>query len=148
MLVLIGYIVAFGCIFGMYVLHGGSVGVLVKALPFEMVTIGGGALGAFIVSNQPKVLKATAKAIPSALKPSRYTKARYMEIMALLYELLQKARKEGLMSIESDVEDPQSSTVFQNYPSLQFLDICCCGSLVTGLCFPVEAVIGAIPPKL
>ena len=66
MLVLIGYIVAFGCIFGMYVLHGGSVGVLVKALPFEMVTIGGGALGAFIVSNQPKVLKATAKAIPSA----------------------------------------------------------------------------------
>ncbi|KGH29192.1 flagellar motor protein MotA [Comamonas testosteroni] len=118
MLVLIGYIVAFGCIFGMYVLHGGSVGVLVKALPFEMVTIGGGALGAFIVSNQPKVLKATAKAIPSALKPSRYNKARYMEVMALLYELLQKARKEGLMSIESDVEDPQSSTVFQNYPQL------------------------------
>ena len=118
MLVLIGYIVAFGCIFGMYVLHGGSVGVLVKALPFEMVTIGGGALGAFIVSNQPKVLKATLKAIPAALKPSRFTKARYMEIMALLYELLQKARKEGLMSIEADVEDPQSSTVFQNYPQL------------------------------
>ena len=118
MLVLIGYIVAFGCIFGMYVLHGGSVGVLVKALPFELVTIGGGALGAFIVSNQPKVLKATAKAIPSALKPSRYTKARYMEIMALLYELLQKARKEGLMSIEADVEEPQSSTIFQNYPAL------------------------------
>ena len=118
MLVLIGYIVAFGCIFGMYVLHGGSVGVLVKALPFEMVTIGGGALGAFIVSNQPKVLKATLKAIPAALKPSRFTKARYMEIMALLYELLQKARKEGLMSIEADVEDPQASTVFQNYPQL------------------------------
>ena len=118
MLVLIGYIVAFGCIFGMYVLHGGSVGVLMKALPFEMVTIGGGALGAFIVSNQPKVLKATAKALPAALKPSRHTKARYMEIMALLYEVLQKARKEGLMSIESDVEAPNESTIFQNYPTL------------------------------
>jgi chemotaxis protein MotA len=118
MLVLIGYIVAFGCIFGMYVLHGGSVGVLVKALPFEMVTIGGGALGAFIVSNQPKVLKATAKAIPSALKPSRYNKARYMEVMALLYELLQKARKEGLMSIEKDIEAPQDSPLFQKHPNV------------------------------
>lgn len=118
MLVIIGYIVAFGCIFGTYVLHGGNVQVILKALPFETITIGGGALGAFIVCNQPKVLKATAKAIPSALKPSRYTKARYMEIMALLYELLQKARKEGLMSIEADVEEPQSSTIFQNYPAL------------------------------
>src|SRR5256885_15792341 len=54
MLVIIGYIVAFGCIFGTYVLHGGNVQVILKALPFEMVTIGGGAIGAFIVCNQPK----------------------------------------------------------------------------------------------
>jgi flagellar motor component MotA len=106
MLVIIGYIVAFGCIFGTYVLHGGNVSVIIKALPFEMITIGGGAIGAFIVCNQPKVLKATAKAIPGVMKSSRYTKARFMELMALLYEILQKARKEGLMSIEGDVEAP------------------------------------------
>ena len=118
MLVLIGYIVAFGCIFGMYVIHGGNVSVIAKALPFELVTIGGGAFGAFIVCNQPKVLKATAKAIPAAVKASRHNKARFMELMALLYELLQKARKEGLMSIESDVEEPKESAIFQKYPDL------------------------------
>lgn len=118
MLVLIGYIVAFGCIFGVYVLHGGNVSVLAKALPFEMLTIGGGALGAFIVCNQPKVLKATARAIPAAVKATRHNKARFMELMALLYELLQKARKEGLMSIEADVEEPQESAIFQKYPEL------------------------------
>ncbi|WP_027015752.1 flagellar motor stator protein MotA [Comamonas composti] len=118
MLVIIGYVVAFGCIFGMYVLHGGNVSVIVKALPFEMVTIGGGALGAFIVCNPPKVLKATVKAIPSVMKSSRHTKERFMELMALLYELLQKARKEGLMSIEGDVEAPAESPIFSNYPEL------------------------------
>ena len=76
MFVLIGYAVCFGCIFGVYILHGGNVQVLLKALPFEMITIGGGALGAFVVNNQPKVLKATMAALPSALKGSKYTKAR------------------------------------------------------------------------
>lgn len=118
MLVFIGYIVAFGCIFGVYVMHGGNVSVLAQALPFEMLTIGGGALGAFLVCNQPKVLRATAKAIPAAVKASRHTKARFMELMALLYELLQKARKEGLMSIEGDVEEPNESAIFQKYPEL------------------------------
>ena len=118
MLVIIGYIVAFGCIFGTYVLHGGNVQVILKALPFEMITIGGGAIGAFIVCNQPKVLKATAKAIPGVMKSSRYTKARFMELMALLYEILQKARKEGLMSIEGDVEAPNESPIFTKYPEL------------------------------
>ena len=118
MLVIIGYIVAFGCIFGTYVLHGGNVQVILKALPFEMITIGGGAIGAFIVCIQPKVLKATAKAIPGVMKSSRYTKARFMELMALLYEILQKARKEGLMSIEGDVEAPNESPIFTKYPEL------------------------------
>ena len=118
MLVLIGYIIAFGCIFGVYALHGGNMAVLAKALPFEMATIGGSALGAFIVSNQPKVLKATARAIPAAIKSARHNKAHFMSLLALLYDILQKARKEGLMSIEMDVEEPQNSPIFQKYPDL------------------------------
>lgn len=119
MLVLFGYIIAFGCVFGVYALHGGNMSVLGKALPFEMATIGGAAIGAFIVSNQPKVLKATMTAIPSALKGSKFTKARFMSLLALLYDLLQKARKEGLMAIEMDVEEPENSEIFQKYPDLQ-----------------------------
>jgi chemotaxis protein MotA len=118
MLVIIGYVVALGCIFGAYIIHGGNMAVIVKALPTEMMAIMGGALGAFIVNNQPKVLKATLGAIPTLLKGSKYSKARYMELMALLYDILQKARKEGLMSIEADVEDPHSSPLFQKYPTV------------------------------
>ena len=118
MFVLIGYGVALGCIFGAYILHGGNIGVILHALPTEMIAILGGALGAFVVNNQPKVLKATLAALPALLKGSKYTKARYMELMALLYDILQKARKEGLMSIEKDVEDPHSSPLFQKYPTV------------------------------
>ena len=118
MLVLLGYIIAFGCVFGVYALHGGNMGVLGKALPFEMATIGGAAIGAFIVSNPPKVLKAALKAIPTALKGSKYSKARFMSLLALLYDMLQKARKEGLMAIEMDVEEPANSEIFQKYPDL------------------------------
>ena len=116
MFVIIGYVVSMVCIFGVYIVHGGNIQVILKALPFEMITIGGSALGAFVVNNQPKVLKATLKAIPQALKGSKYTKARYMELLAMLYEILQKARKEGLMAIEKDVEAPHESEIFKKYP--------------------------------
>ena len=118
MFVIIGYVVALGCIFGAYVLHGGNIGVILNALPTELMAIGGGSLGAFVVANQPKVLRATLRAIPGLLKGSKYSKARYMELMALLYDILQKARKEGLMSIEKDVEEPDSSAIFQKYPTV------------------------------
>ncbi len=118
MLVIIGYIVAMACIFGVYIFHGGNIGVILTALPFELVTILGAALGAFVVNNQPKVLKATIKLIPQALKSSKYTKTRYLELMALLYDILQKARKEGLMAIEKDVETPHESEIFNKYPTV------------------------------
>ncbi|MFN4003841.1 MAG: flagellar motor stator protein MotA [Hylemonella sp.] len=118
MLVIVGYAVAMGCIFGVYVVHGGNISVILHALPFELITIFGGALGAFVVNNQPKVLKATAAAIPQALKGSKYTKERYLELLAMLYEILQKARKEGLMAIEKDVENPHESPIFQKFPNV------------------------------
>ncbi len=116
MFVVIGYVVALGCIFGGFLLHGGNLTVILHALPTETMVIGGGAFGAFIVTNQPKVLKATFGALPKLLAGSKYTKARYMELMALLYDILQKARKEGLMAIENDVEQPAESPLFQKYP--------------------------------
>jgi chemotaxis protein MotA len=113
--VIIGYVVAMGCIFGVYIVHGGNMTVILTALPFEMITIFGGALGAFAVNNQPKVLKATIAALPNALKGSKYTKDRYLELLALMYDILQKARKEGLMAIEKDVESPHESEIFKKY---------------------------------
>ncbi len=115
MFVLIGWGLAMVCIFGVYIVHGGNIQVILKALPFETITILGAALGAFLATNQMKVVKATIKGLGACFKGSKYSKARYMELMALLYDLLQKARKEGLMSIEQDVEDPHNSPVFKKY---------------------------------
>ncbi|NCT96904.1 MAG: flagellar motor stator protein MotA [Comamonadaceae bacterium] len=118
MFVIIGFVVSMLCIFGVFIAHGGNIGVVLKALPFEMTTILGAALGAFLINNQMKVVKAAFKGMAGCFKGSRYTKERYLQLMALLYDLLQKARKEGLMAIEQDVDNPHESAVFQKYPTI------------------------------
>jgi len=118
MFVIIGWVVALACIFGVYIAHGGNMTPILKALPFELTTILGAALGAFLANNQMKVIKATLAGVGRCFKGSKYSKARYMELMALLYDILQKARKEGLMSIEKDVEEPQNSPIFKKYPTV------------------------------
>src|SRR5688572_16302649 len=118
MFVIIGWVVALGCVFGVYIAYGGNIGAVMRALPFEMVAIRGAAIGAFIANNQMKVLKGSIAGLALCFKGSKYTKARYMELMALLYDILQKARKEGLMSIEKDVEEPHNSPLFQKYPTV------------------------------
>ena len=118
MFVIIGYVVVLGAVFGGYALAGGKFGVIIKAAPIELFIICGSAAGAFFVGNSTKSIKATVKAVPTLFKGSKYTKARYMEMMALLYEILSKARKEGLMSIEADVESPGESALFKKFPNI------------------------------
>ncbi|MBN3003248.1 flagellar motor stator protein MotA [Chromobacterium alkanivorans] len=114
--VIIGYLVVIGMIFGAFLLHGGAIGAILSAMPTEMMAILGGALGAFIVANQTKNLKAVARALPAALKGSRHDKARALDLLSLLYELQVKARKEGMMALEADVDAPQQSPIFNKYP--------------------------------
>ena len=116
MLVIVGYIVIIVSVFGGFALAGGHLASLWQ--PVELLMIGGGAVGAFLVGNNGKAIKATLKAMPSVLKGSKYNRALYMDMMALLYELLTKIRKEGLMSVESDVEAPESSPLFSKYPAI------------------------------
>ena len=115
MFVIIGWVVVMLCVFGVYIFHGGNIGVILTALPFEMITIGGATIGAFIANNQMKVIKATIKGLGTCFKGSKYTKARYMDLLALMFDILQKARKEGLMAIEKDVEDPHNSEIFKKH---------------------------------
>jgi chemotaxis protein MotA len=113
-LVIVGYIVVCGSVFGGFVLAGGHMAVLFQ--PIELLMIGGAAVGAALVGNTPKSLKASLKALPSVLKGSPYTKAMYMELMTMLFDVLTKIRKEGLMSIEGDIEKPEESPLFSKYP--------------------------------
>jgi chemotaxis protein MotA len=118
MFVIIGWVIALACVFGVFAAHGGNMGVVLSALPFEFITIFGAALGAFLANNQMKVVKKTAAGLGKCFKGSKYSKDRYMELLALLFDILQKARKEGLMAIESDVENPEASPLFQKYPNV------------------------------
>ena len=95
MLVIIGYLIVVGSVFGGFALAGGHMSGLMQ--PIEVLMICGAATGAFLVGNSAKVLKATLQALPSVLKSSKYSKARYMALMGLLYGVLNKIRKEGLM---------------------------------------------------
>jgi chemotaxis protein MotA len=115
MFVIIGYLVVGGCVFGMYALTGGNMAILAHAAPHELAVIMGAALGAFLVANPNKTLKAVLAALPKLLAGSKHSKARYMALMALLYDILTKVRKEGMMAIESDVEDPKKSALFQKH---------------------------------
>ena len=117
MFVIVGYVVVLGAVFGGFVMAGGHVASLFQ--PVELIMIGGSALGAFFVANTPKTIKSTLKALPSLLKGSKFSKALYIDLLSMLYEILAKVRKEGLMSIESDVENPEASPIFSKYPHIQ-----------------------------
>lgn len=114
MFVILGYIVVVASVLGGFVLAGGHVAVLLQ--PLEVLMIGGAALGAFLVGNNGKAIKATLKALPTLFKGSRYTRALYLELMLLLFALLAKIRSDGMMAIEGDIEQPEQSELFSKYP--------------------------------
>ncbi len=117
MLVIAGYLIVAAAVFGGFIMAGGHVAALFQ--PVELLMIGGAALGAFLVGNNAKTLKATLKVLPSVLKGSKFTKALYLDLLSMLYEILAKVRKEGLMAIEADVDNPHDSPLFSKYPVIQ-----------------------------
>ncbi|MFC5475966.1 flagellar motor stator protein MotA [Paraherbaspirillum soli] len=116
MLVFVGYVVVLASVFGGYALIGGHLGALFQ--PVEILMIGGAGLGAFIVGNDGKAIRATIKELPKLLRSSKHDKELYMELMALLYVLLAKGRKDGMLALEADIDDPASSPVFAQYPMI------------------------------
>lgn len=114
MFVLLGYFIVLACVFGGFAFAGGHLASLFQ--PVELVQIGGAAFGAFFVGNNTKAIKATIAAVPKLFAGSRYTKELYMELMSLLFDVLSKVRKEGLMSIEGDIDSPNESPLFSKYP--------------------------------
>ncbi len=115
MLVIIGYVIVLSTVFGGYALMGGHFGALYQ--PLEFLIIGGSAFGAFVAGNDMKTIRATMKQLPKLLRKSeKHDKELFMELLALLYVLLSKGRKEGMLALESDVDDPKNSAIFVPYP--------------------------------
>ncbi|QTF07953.1 flagellar motor stator protein MotA [Brenneria izadpanahii] len=116
MLVILGYLVTVGSILGGYLIVGGHLGALYQ--PSEVLIIAGAALGAFIVGNNGKAIKATGRALPLLVKGSKYNKSLYMDLMALLFRLMAKSRQQGMLSLEADIDSPQESEIFSSYPNI------------------------------
>ncbi|MDT7525729.1 MULTISPECIES: flagellar motor stator protein MotA [Idiomarinaceae] len=116
MLVPLGFIIVIASVFGGYALAGGSLGPLFQ--PLEFVIIGGAGLGAFIAANNGKAIKATLK-MAKRVKPStKYTNETYLELLAVIYKLLNKMRRDGMLAVERDIENPTESAIFSEHPDV------------------------------
>src|SRR5690349_1005733 len=114
MIQLIGSLIVLGCVVGGFALEGGHI--LALWHPTEVLIIVGSALGAFLTSNPLKVAKAAFQGAISLPKGPRYKREDYVALLKLVYDILMKIRKEGVMAIEADLEKPEASAIFKKYP--------------------------------
>jgi chemotaxis protein MotA len=112
-LVIVGLVVVFGSVLFGYTMHHGHIGVLLQWA--EFIIIGGAALGAFLISNPMSVVTGSMKAMLGLLKPNPYNEKAYSELLQVLYDVFQKARKDGLVGLEAHIEEPEKSDIFIKY---------------------------------
>lgn len=118
MLGLIGIAVILIMVFGGYVLAGGKMGIILKALPFELIMIGGAAIGAFLISNDAASVKHALKDIGKVFKGPKWKTSDYRDLLCLLFELIRLARANPV-GLEEHVESPATSAIFSRYPKIQ-----------------------------
>ena len=115
---LIGIAVILIMVFGGYVAAGGKMGIILKALPFEMIMIGGAAVGAFLISNDFAAVKQTLKDVGKVFKGPKWKTADYRDLLCLLFELVRLARSNPV-GLEEHVENPHNSSIFGKFPKIQ-----------------------------
>jgi chemotaxis protein MotA len=115
MFAIIGIVIVFGSVLGGYLMEHGNIRVLIQ--PAELVVIGGAAIGTVLIANPLHILKQIVGGVAGVFGGSKFTKQRYIDSLKMMYELLNKARREGLMSLEGDVEDPAKSPLLSKYPA-------------------------------
>src|SRR5690554_826508 len=116
MLFAVGVLVVLISVAGGYIMHGGVLAVLWQ--PSEVIIILGAAFGAFLIANSMHLVKETARRIPQAIKGKAADQQHYLDLLSLLFDIFNKARREGMMAIENDIEAPADSSLFTRYPTL------------------------------
>jgi chemotaxis protein MotA len=112
---IIGIVVVFGAVIAGYLMEHGNLKVLVQ--PAELIIIGGAAIGTVLIANPLHILKQIVSGVTGVFGGSKFSKQRYIESLKTMYEFLNKARREGLMSLEADVEDPSKSAILSKNPA-------------------------------
>ena len=118
MMTLVGLGVALACVFGGYVAAGGKFGIILAALPFEMLIIGGSALGTFLMANSMGDVKHTLHGFGKILKGARYSKTDYVDMLSLLFFFVRLAQSKGAMALEPHIEKPEESPAFAKFPKI------------------------------
>lgn len=118
MLGFVGIAVILVMVFGGYVLAGGKMGIILKALPFEMIMIGGAAVGAFLISNDMAAVKHTLKDVGKVFKGPKWKPDDYRDLLCLLFELIRLARANPV-ALEEHIESPDTSAIIGKYPRIQ-----------------------------
>lgn len=113
----VGIAVIFIMVFGGYILAGGKLGIILKSLPFEMMMIGGAAVGAFLISNDMPAVKHTLKDLGKVFKGPKWKHEDYKDLLCLLFELIRLARANPV-AIEEHIEAPEESSIFSKYPKI------------------------------
>lgn len=118
MLPAIGFLVVLGMVFGGFVLAGGHFEVIIVALPFEMMMIGGAAVGAIIIGNDLPTLKSLGGGMMKALNGAKWKKQDYADLLALLFQLTKLMKSKGVVALEPHIDRPEESPIFQKYPKI------------------------------
>ena len=116
MIAIIGFVIVSAAVIGGYLLECGNLSVIFQ--PVEILIIGGAAIGGFIIASPMKVIKATGSSIARIFSNKPYTKQDYMEVLIMINGIFYKIRQQGLVSIESDVDAPEQSPLFSQYPNI------------------------------
>ncbi len=117
MIGLIGIVIIFVMVFGGYMLAGGKMGIIMSTLPFELIIIGGAALGAFVISNDGAAIKHTVKDVGKVFKGAKWRHNDYRDLLCLLFELIRIARANPV-ALEEHIENPSTSSIFGKYPKI------------------------------
>jgi chemotaxis protein MotA len=115
---IIGIIMLFAMVFGSYVLAGGKFGVIMHALPHEFMAIGGAGVAAFLISNSLPVIKASLAGFGKTFAGPKWKKQDYKDLLSLLFQLTKTMKSKGVIALESHIEKPAESSIFQKYPKV------------------------------
>jgi len=139
MFTIIGFLVVLGAVIGGFLMEHGNP--LILFIPAEFIIIFGAATGAFLISSPPSVVSLVVKSIGKIFSGKENKKDDYLQLLNLLFQLFTKIRKEGLVSIESDIENPQNSPIFKNFPS-----ILANHHLITFICDNLKVIVSTNVP--
>ncbi len=115
---IIGIVLLFGMVFGSYILAGGKMGVIMHSLPYELMAILGAGVAAFLIGNSPMAIKGTLSGFGKVFAGNKWKKTDYRDLLGLLFQLTKTMKSKGVIALESHIEKPKESSIFQKYPRI------------------------------